>query len=101
MIAAMVSRFSFRVAPRMGSPEVGAGWHPHSAAVLPTGIAAACWQPRHPRPLPFPPASAQDVRAAEVNRLTLQSGKGVWLLLEPRDAAQGAAAQPAVAGAVA
>lgn len=46
MIAAMVSRFSFSVAPRMGSP--------------------------------------QDVRAAEINRLTLQSGKGVWLLLEPR-----------------
>lgn len=33
-----------------------------------------------------------DVRAAEVNRLTLQSGAGVWLLLEPRGGPAAAAA---------
>ncbi len=46
MLASLVSRFSMRVAPRMGSYE--------------------------------------EVRVAEVNRLTMQSGVGVWLLLEPR-----------------
>lgn len=30
--------------------------------------------------------SYEQVRAAEVNRLTMQSGAGVWLVLEPRGA---------------
>ena len=62
MIALLVSRFSFAVAPRMGTPA--------------------------------------DVRSAEVNRLTLQSGCGVWLLLEPRGGG-GADAAPAPAQAAA
>lgn len=46
MLAMLCSRFEFRVAPRMGTPE--------------------------------------EVRAAEVNRLTLQPGNGMWLQLTPR-----------------
>ena len=56
MLAMLCSRFTFAVAPRMGSPE--------------------------------------DVHAAEVIRLTLQPGDGVWLLLTPRDSAAGHNGQP-------
>lgn len=61
-----------------------------------TGIKPSCMS--HP---PFFQTELQDVRAAEVNRLTLQSGKGVWLLLEPRDGAQADASVAAVVGAAA
>ncbi len=120
MIAAMVARFSFQVAPRMGSPEVGAGrgaaryaaaaelgccCHAHSHAAAFSARWLSCnYGDRHRAPLGICSLSEcvlQDVRAAEVNRLTLQSGKGVWLLLEPRDGAQADAGAAAVVGAAA
>lgn len=64
-------------------------------------LLACCWPELHATlsPLGTHPTRSQDVRAAEVNRLVLQSGCGVWLLLEPREG--GAGARPAAAASAA